>query len=194
MSPRSIRRAQERKAAKEARKAARAASEAQISVDRQSAQPGDSRHAEAYRLHIAAYENEYQPVGLRECELVQSLADLQWRLNRIRSLEMAIYAQGPLECESELEAYFKYEKHLRNLHIQEARLVRRYQQEMGELRKLQKVRRAQEEPKQQQAGQQQPAEEPTGFDFSTHPIAYEPTILLTGPRAPASGGFVPSIL
>ena len=35
--------------------------------------------AEAYRTHLAAYEKEYKPVGLRESELVQSLADTQWR-------------------------------------------------------------------------------------------------------------------
>src|ERR1700760_3772005 len=37
-----------------------------------------SDDAEAYRNHLAAYENEFKPVGLRECELVQSLADIQW--------------------------------------------------------------------------------------------------------------------
>ena len=53
-----------------------------------------SDDADAYRQHLAAYENEFKPVGLRECELVQSLADIQWRLQRIPGLEMAIYARG----------------------------------------------------------------------------------------------------
>lgn len=102
MSPRSIRRAAGRRAAKEARKAAvseaQPAANAQLSTGPVS-QTGQrisslnavktgltgrtvllsSDDAEMYRR----YEAEYQPTGLRECELVQSLADTQWRLNRI---------------------------------------------------------------------------------------------------------------
>jgi len=118
-----------------------------------------SDDADAYRRHIGAYEEEYQPVGLRECELVQSLADIQWRLNRIPGLEMAIYAQGRIEFAGafdehrrdlrigliELHTHIKYEKQLRNLQIQEARLARRYEKEASELRNLQKERKAGEE-------------------------------------------------
>lgn len=187
MSPRSIRRAAERKAAKQARKlnsgtedyAASSVnpsiSPAQLTANRKNAQlstgptsdagkrtsslnavktgltgrtvllPADD--AEIYRRHLAAYEAEYKPVGLRECELVQSLADTQWRLNRIPGLEAGIYALGHVEfgetCDPELvgiQTHLKYEKQLRNLHIQEARLVRRYQTEMAELRALQEQR------------------------------------------------------
>ncbi|MBV8071686.1 MAG: hypothetical protein JO270_17380 [Acidobacteriaceae bacterium] len=126
-----------------------------------------SDDAEAYRLHIAAYENEYRPVGLRECELLQSLADTQWRLNRIPGLEMAIYAQGQIEFEAmfeehppalrnsmiELQTHITYEKQLRNLQIQESRLLRRYQKEMAELRQLQKERQSSIEPAQAAAPQ-----------------------------------------
>jgi hypothetical protein len=35
-----------------------------------------SDDGEAYRQHLAAYETEFQPVSLRERELVQSLADI----------------------------------------------------------------------------------------------------------------------
>jgi len=56
-----------------------------------------SDDADVYRQHLAAYAKEYQSVGLREQELVQSLADTQWRLQRIPGLEMAIYAQGRAE-------------------------------------------------------------------------------------------------
>ncbi len=209
MTPRSIRRAQERKAAKAARRAANqaalpgcpeplaaepralasgrltaATSEARLAANRANAllstgpvsEAGKSvsclnavktgltgrtvllhsDDAEAYRRHVAAYQNEYRPVALRECELVQSLADTQWRLNRIPALEMAIYAQGHIEFAAdfeehpaglrpamiELQTHTKYEKQLRNLHIQEARLVRRYQKEMAELRGLQDERLA----------------------------------------------------
>jgi len=141
-----------------------------------------SDDAEAYRQHIAAYEAEYQPVGLRECELVQSLADTQWRLNRIPALEMAIYAQGRIEfagafneheaelCSSiiQLQTHLKYEKQLRNLQIQEARLVRRYEKETAELRNLQKERKArEEETAEKTARPARAAAAPLGFEFST---------------------------
>src|SRR6185437_707591 len=61
--------------------------------------------AEAYRHHLAAYENEFKPVGLRECELVQSLDDIQWRLQRIPGLEMAIYARGRDEFAEQFEDF-----------------------------------------------------------------------------------------
>jgi hypothetical protein len=131
MSPRSIRRAAERKAQKEARKAA--LSEARLTANRANAQlstgpsseegksvsslnavktgltgrtvllPSDD--AAQYEQHLAEYADEYRPVGLRERELVQSLADTQWRLQRIPGLEMAIYAQGRVEFEDGFEEH-----------------------------------------------------------------------------------------
>ena len=129
-----------------------------------------SDDADVYRQHLAAYAKEYQPVGLREQELVQSLADTQWRLQRIPGLEMAIYAQGRAENQEyctlhgsagkgliELGTFLKYEKQLKNLQLQESRLQRRYEKEMAELRSLQKERKQQKE-------HNQPA---SGFVFST---------------------------
>ncbi len=115
-----------------------------------------SDDADAYRAHLAAYETEYRPAGLRETELVQSLADTQWRLQRIPGLEMAIYARGrhefaeahsehPLPLRTsliELDIHLKYEKQLRNLQLQESRLHRRFDKEMAELRQLQKDHQA----------------------------------------------------
>jgi hypothetical protein len=41
---------------------------------------------------------EFEPVGIQEFELVQSLADIRWRLNRIPGLEAALntYARAAL--------------------------------------------------------------------------------------------------
>ncbi len=130
--------------------------------------------ADVYRQHLAAYAKEYQPAGLREQELVQSLADTQWRLQRIPGLEMAIYAHGRAENQEycalhgttgtsliELGTFLKYEKQLKNLQLQESRLQRRYEKEMAELRSLQKERKEQKQ-------QDQPA---TGFEFSTNTVA-----------------------
>jgi hypothetical protein len=118
-----------------------------------------SDDAEAYRQHLAAYENEYKPVGLRECELVQSLADIQWRLQRIPGLEMAIYARGRDEfaeqfedfdpaarsARIDLETFMNYQKPLRNLQLQEGRLQRQREKDMAELRELQQERREAEQ-------------------------------------------------
>ena len=120
-----------------------------------------------YQRHIVAYQNEFQPAGLEESELVQSLADISWRLRRIPGLEMAIYARGSViyadqfEEEDpdvrqgliELQTHLVYEKQLRNLQLQEARLVRRREKESAELRRLQAERKQREQ-------------EANGFEFS----------------------------
>ncbi len=119
-----------------------------------------SDDAEAYRQHLAAYESEFQPVGLRERELVQSLADIQWRLQRIPGLEMAIYARGREEfadkfdeqdlavrsARIDLETFIQYQKPLRNLQIQEGRLQRQREKDMAELSELQEKRSETEQP------------------------------------------------
>ncbi|MBV8865243.1 MAG: hypothetical protein JO210_07565 [Acidobacteriaceae bacterium] len=148
-----------------------------------------------YQQHLAAYRNEYKPVGLRETELVQSLADTQWRLQRIPGLEMAIYAHGRAENQDycgqhattganliELGTFLKYEKQLRNLQLQEARLQRRYEKEMAELRSLQKERKENEKTT---AAVNQP-----GFVFSnpktearTMPASAETTTTAPNPAA-----------
>jgi hypothetical protein len=113
---------------------------------------------EAYQDHLATYEKEFQPVGLRERELVQSIADTQWRLMRIPGLEMAIYAKGRDEfadhfqelapavrnARIDLETTLQYQKPLRNLQLQESRLRRHREKDMAELKALQAERRAAE--------------------------------------------------
>ncbi len=112
----------------------------------------------AYEQHVASYEKEFQPAGGRETELVQSIADAQWRLMRIPALEMAIYARGRSEFaqkfESEepalrpsiidLETFLAYQKPLRNLQLQEGRLRRQREKDLAELRSLQEAREERE--------------------------------------------------
>ncbi|HSU58550.1 MAG TPA: hypothetical protein VLI55_04495 [Bryobacteraceae bacterium] len=199
MTARSIRRAQERKAKKLARKsetnqversfqaampAVQPVSEAQVAANRANAQlsTGPSSNegkatsclnavktgltgrtvllhtddAAEYQHYLAAYEKEFSPVGQRECDLVQSIADTCWRLRRIPGLELAIYAQGRARFADEfkdydaalqpglieLSTFMAYEKQLRNLQLQEARLSRRREKEIAELRELQQARKA----------------------------------------------------
>jgi hypothetical protein len=148
-----------------------------------------SDDAEVYRLHVSAYESEYRPVGLRETELVQSLADTQWRLQRIPGLEMAIYARGRQEFADsypehddvalrtsliDLDVHLKYEKQLRNLQLQESRLQRRYEKEMAELRRLQQERSATELPVETNVA--------PGFVFSNDFPSAESRALLAAPH------------
>ncbi len=119
--------------------------------------PGED--AAEYQRHLSAFTGEFNPAGLRECELVQSIADTWWRLRRIPALEMALFAKGRIEFanlfeEEDLAArphlidahtFLVYEKQIRNLQIQEARLARRREKEMAELRELQRQRKEKEE-------------------------------------------------
>ncbi len=114
--------------------------------------------AAEYQRYLAAYEKELAPVGQRESDLVQSIIDTVWRLRRIPGLETAIFARGYLEFENafdahgvslrpgliELEIFLKYEKQIRNLQLQDARLSRRREKEMAELRQLQQERKSKE--------------------------------------------------
>lgn len=121
MTPRSIRRAQERKVLKEARTAERnQPTEAQLAANRANAQlstgpttaEGKAKismnavktgltgrtvllpgdDVEAYNAAAARVHRTFKPAGGDEETLVQSIVDTQWRLNRIPELESAIYA------------------------------------------------------------------------------------------------------
>ena len=121
MTPRSIRRAEERKALKLARKAEqRQLSEAQLEANRANAQLSTGPKTaegkfkislnavktgltgrtvllsgddiEAYNAAAARVRRSFNPVGEDEEAFVQSLIDTQWRLDRIPGLESAIYA------------------------------------------------------------------------------------------------------
>ena len=124
------------------------------------------------------------PVGDREKTLVQSLADTQWRLDRIPNLEAGLFALGRLRdadlfadiADSSLrrallDAHILITdaKHFKNLHLQESRLLRRYQQDAKELKKLQAQRKKeqaeQEEAKKTVAPKTLAAS--VGFEFTT---------------------------
>jgi hypothetical protein len=91
---------------------------------------------------------------------VQSLADTQWRLNRIPALESGILALGRKRCAPDLFAEEKdpavretlLEAHvflaetpgLKNLYLQESRLRRQYTRDLRELDKLRAERAAKE--------------------------------------------------
>jgi hypothetical protein len=108
-----------------------------------------------YAALVAAFQHDLAPVGQAECELVQSIVDTHWRLRRIQALEFALYAHGHEQFEEAFADYpegvrynmillqtdMTYEKQLRNYHIHEARLHRRRDKDMAELRRLQADRK-----------------------------------------------------
>jgi hypothetical protein len=113
-----------------------------------------------YALHVADYEQQLQAVGREERALVQSIADIRWRLATIPVLELAIIAHGSLaiietnpdywtipetRTTLALEVRRCHEKELRNLQLQENRLARRREREAAELQRLQTARKAREE-------------------------------------------------
>jgi len=114
-----------------------------------------------YAEHVRSYETQFEPVGPEESALVQSIADIRWRLDRIPGLEQAILTTGAVNAIAEnpslaapsahlvLELAIRrlHEKELRNLHLQENRLARRREREVAELNRLQDARRAKEEEK-----------------------------------------------
>jgi hypothetical protein len=160
--------------------------------------------AALYESHVHAYQNDFQPLGPEETHLLQSIIDTRWRLARIPGLEYALIAIGrdklaqedpqfvasasPLAVELRIRQ--AHDKQLRNLQLQENRLVRRREKEMKELRALQAIRKLEEAKVQEEAAktaQSQPAiavrpqSHPEGeFEFST-----TQTIQPTAPVSPA---------
>jgi hypothetical protein len=111
--------------------------------------------AALYEAHVSQFIENYAPVGDDERNLVQSLADTEWRLLRIPSLEMGIYAVGRIEFAGlfaneddavrkhliEAQVFLAYQRQLNNLSIQESRLRRQRDKDTAALRELQAKRK-----------------------------------------------------
>jgi hypothetical protein len=111
--------------------------------------------AAAYQAHVDRIFGQWQPYDDNERVLTQTLADTEWRLLRIPSLEAGIYALGRLEFKEkfaeepegvrasliEAHTFLTYRKDLNNLSIQENRLLRMRENTTAALHKLQESRR-----------------------------------------------------
>jgi hypothetical protein len=111
--------------------------------------------AALYESHVASFRERYQPVGDAEQNLVQSLADTEWRLQRIPSLEAGIYAVGRLELAElfpneeesvrrqliEAKIFLTYQRQLNNLSVQENRLRRQREKDTATLQEIQQARK-----------------------------------------------------
>lgn len=119
--------------------------------------PTDDRAG--YEALVTEFKNHYRPQGILETELVQIIADCHWRLRRIQLLENGYYVHGesqfaamfkdldPTEAHgmTMLQTHMVYAKELRNLDIQEARIDRKRQSAVKELKALQDARAQQAE-------------------------------------------------
>ncbi len=116
-----------------------------------------SDDAALYEAHVNQFAKRFAPEGDDERNLVQALADTEWRLMRIPSLEMGLYAVGRVELAElfpneepairrqmiEAKILLTYKRDLSNLSIQETRLRRHREKDLAALKELQDQRRKQ---------------------------------------------------
>jgi hypothetical protein len=113
----------------------------------------------AYEAHVKSFQDEYQPQGATEAQLVKSLADTSWRLNRVASFEATLLSHPAAEAPApsrfpraeaqRLHAvavtFVSQSRALSNLSLHSNRLSREFERTVAQLRKLQETRRALEQ-------------------------------------------------
>jgi len=114
-----------------------------------------SDDVQAYEAHVQQHIADYSPLTPPEKNLVQRIADADWRINRIASLEAGIYAiglrkladlhpdeQDPAVRQSLIksEVFLAYRRDLNNLALQERRLRNHQTADLVKLQALQKER------------------------------------------------------
>ncbi len=142
----------------------------------------------AYQSLVSLINQKFAPTNDYEKHLVQTIADTEWRLLRIPTLEAGLYALGRAELAAEfthepnpqlrasmLEAqiFRTYQTDLRNLALQERRLRSQLKQTTAELHQLQgeRLATAAEEAAKTRSTPVKPA---NGFEFSTPPTSSIP--------------------
>jgi hypothetical protein len=119
--------------------------------------PGDD--AAAYDRLVRRFFAEWKPETDVEHDLVQSIADTEWRLLRIPALEMGIYAVGRLELAGtfaeedeavrnaliDAKVFLTYQRQLNNLSIQETRLRRQRDKDVAALKQIHDDRKRREQ-------------------------------------------------
>jgi hypothetical protein len=110
-----------------------------------------------YHQHLERFQKQFSPATDTEKDLVQDLADTEWRLLRITPLESGILALGrrelaplfadesdPAVREALLEAklFLTYRRDLNNLSIQQSRLRKHRDLVLTELKQIQQNRKS----------------------------------------------------
>ena len=147
----------------------------------------------AYQAFSKRFFDDLKPSGMLEEQLVQTLADCSWRLNRARAIETNLLTLGQIEAEGAIQAnhpeaaaalalaqsYRDQAKALANLSMLEQRLSRQFEKALKQLQELQDERRKTEDWQMNRAAQllemhqerklpYEPKED--GFVFSTGQI------------------------
>jgi hypothetical protein len=112
----------------------------------------------AYQSFTKRFFDDLQPKGVLEEQLVQTLADSSWRLNRARAIETNLLTLGQAEVQAGIntdhpeadsalamsQAYRGQTKALANLSMLEQRHTRQFEKALQQLRELQSERRNRE--------------------------------------------------
>jgi len=118
---------------------------------------GPSKFGVELQDYLERYRRQFEPEGLIEAALVESLALTGWRMARIPALEESLFVRGEVEFADrfssadpretaalvEAHTYLVYEKHFKLLSRQEGQLRRRHERDENRLDELQRKRRAQ---------------------------------------------------
>ena len=113
----------------------------------------------AYQRHCRRFFDQFQPVGALEEQLVQSLADAAWRLNRVPALETNLLTLGLTDHERNIstgqgeadaalasaQAFRDHAPGFATLSIYEQRIARLFAKTLDQLREIQAERREKEE-------------------------------------------------
>ncbi len=134
----------------------------------------------AYERHARRFFDDLQPKGALEDQLVQSLADTSWRLNRVAALETNLLTLGIHEQADNIDTAHpeahtalamaaslrEQTRALSNLSTHEHRLSRQFERTLNQLREIQAERRANEKAQLEKAAliQQMHKAEGTPYD------------------------------
>ena len=120
----------------------------------------------AYEQFVQSFHDSRKPVGAIEIQLVQSLADDTWRLNRAKAMESNLYALGLYDHDQSIlseneqvcdalaiaAALREQTKALSTLSLHQNRIHRALDRTLEQLKKLQAERKEQEQEEMQLAG------------------------------------------
>ena len=101
-----------------------------------------SEDLELYESHKKSFDEEYQPHGATEENLVQALADVSWRLNRVALLESNLLSVSYTPREV-VDGMLSHAKAIASLSLHSQRLSRQFERTVALLRELQQARRTQ---------------------------------------------------
>ena len=151
----------------------------------------------AYERHSQSFLDQYHPKDATETQLVQSLIDTSWRMNRATTVETNLFSLGITEmedrirvnhpeAEAALAMALAFREHMRafaSISTQSQRLARQFERTLALLRQIQADRCAAEERQLDKAAKILKMHKHE--HLSSEPASYNPA-----PYNPADDGFV----